>query len=63
MTVAELIAALQQCEPNRRVHFFVDWQHQPEVNEISREDVDGRVMLAHDMPAEMYVEDYKEERG
>lgn len=64
MTVAELIAKLGKCEPSRIVRFFVDWQHQPEVDSLSRDGEDGCVIIGDiDMPPECYGEDYKDERG
>lgn len=64
MKVSELIAELQKCKQDREVVLFVDWDTRLEINSVAREAGDnGEVAIGHDLPAELYGEDYRDERG
>lgn len=68
MTVGELIARLEKCPKEREVRFFVDWHERPVVTELSRtsfggiESLEEVVLIGNDIPAELFVEDYKYQR-
>lgn len=59
MTVAELISALQRCDPKKKVRFHVSWESAPEINEVCSDDGDDSVTIGHDLPPEVYAMDYK----
>lgn len=65
MKVRELIEALKDCDQDREVVLFSGWDNYPALDSVARESGENgdKVMLGHNLPAELFGEDYRSERG
>lgn len=63
MKAKELIEALYKCPPDASVRFFVAWDDERIISQVSPEDFDGFVVVGDaDLPLEKYARDYRHER-